>query len=235
MTVGTKSLLFGVHQFLLHPLFLAMGWNRLYGTPLSFRLWYCFFLHDIGYIGKTDMDGEFEGQTHPELGAKIIAKLFGEEWGNFCLLHSRFYAKSKNRAHSKLCTVDKLAFCYYPPKLFIFLARLSGEMDFYREFSKDANEFEDLDKMTDLEWYHALKLYTLRVVIKTNRNYYDHVHVGLDYNARDLSGRQMWGSVRGKFKGYNFMKNGFYNYESCRLWERRKRLTRELIEDAKAK
>lgn len=29
MRVGTKSILFGAHQFLLHPLFVAWAWTRL--------------------------------------------------------------------------------------------------------------------------------------------------------------------------------------------------------------
>ena len=31
MKVGTRSLLFGSHQFMLHPLFVAIAWRRLYG------------------------------------------------------------------------------------------------------------------------------------------------------------------------------------------------------------
>jgi hypothetical protein len=31
VTVGTRSLLFGVHQFLLHPVMVALGWRMLYG------------------------------------------------------------------------------------------------------------------------------------------------------------------------------------------------------------
>ena len=69
MTVGTKSVLFGAHQFLIHPWFVAWGWWTLYGFPLDPRLWVAFFVHDLGYIGKPNMDGP-EGETHPLLGAK---------------------------------------------------------------------------------------------------------------------------------------------------------------------
>jgi hypothetical protein len=225
MTVGTKSILFGIHQFLLHPFLVAMAWNRLYGFPNSFRLWCCFFLHDIGYIGKTDMDSEEIGQTHPELGARVITKLFGKDWGDFSLYHSRFYCRTNNQRHSKLCTADKLAFCMYPPKLYCFLARLSGEMAFYKEFSEDVNEFEDAHSMSDMEWYHALKRYTLRVVTDTNRTYFDHVEIGKKHHPREyISGRIKVASIRGKDRG---------DYRTCddsvREHARSRRIAREQL------
>ncbi|MDQ6662779.1 MAG: hypothetical protein M3Z23_00090, partial [Acidobacteriota bacterium] len=44
MKIGTRSVLFGAHQFLLHPVFLAIAWRRLYGFPWDPRLWAAFFL-----------------------------------------------------------------------------------------------------------------------------------------------------------------------------------------------
>lgn len=75
MKIGTKSVLFGAHQFLIHPLFVAAAWWRLYGFPRDPRLWVAFFIHDLGYIGKPNMDGP-EGEAHPELGARIMGELF---------------------------------------------------------------------------------------------------------------------------------------------------------------
>lgn len=72
MKVGTKSVLFGAHCFLLHPIFVALGWIKLYGFPLDPRIWIAFFVHDLGYWGKPNMDGT-EGETHVELGAKIMS------------------------------------------------------------------------------------------------------------------------------------------------------------------
>ena len=57
MNVGTRSLLFGVHQFAIHPWFVAAAWWRLYGFPFDPRLWVAFFVHDLGYWGKPNMDG----------------------------------------------------------------------------------------------------------------------------------------------------------------------------------
>jgi hypothetical protein len=75
MRVGTKSILFGVHCWCIHPWFVAVAWWRLYGFPWDPRLWVAFFVHDLGYWGKPNMDGP-EGETHVELGARIMNQLF---------------------------------------------------------------------------------------------------------------------------------------------------------------
>lgn len=51
MTMGTKSLLFGVHCFFIHPFTVAIAWTRLYGFPLDPRIWLSFLVHDWGYWG----------------------------------------------------------------------------------------------------------------------------------------------------------------------------------------
>ena len=53
MTVGTKSVIFGVHAVLVHPFFVAWAWSRLYGFPWDPRLWLAFLVHDVGYLGKS--------------------------------------------------------------------------------------------------------------------------------------------------------------------------------------
>ena len=75
MKIGTKSVLFGAHAFWFHPFFVARAWYHLYGFPFDPRLWVAFFVHDIGYLGKPNMDGP-EGESHPEIGATIISWLF---------------------------------------------------------------------------------------------------------------------------------------------------------------
>src|SRR5215218_337244 len=93
MKIGTKSVLFGAHAFWFHPFAVALGWWQLYGFPWHPALWLCFFFHDIGYIGKPNMDGK-EGEMHPELGAFIVwALTWGSwKWHNVCAYHSRYYA-----------------------------------------------------------------------------------------------------------------------------------------------
>lgn len=76
MKIGTKSVLFGAHCFFLHPFFVAAAWWKLYGFPWQPWLWLAFFVHDIGYLGKPNMDGP-EGEQHPWTGARILYLLQG--------------------------------------------------------------------------------------------------------------------------------------------------------------
>lgn len=131
MNIGTRSLLFGIHQVFIHPWFVAYAWWKLYGFPSDPRLWVAFFIHDLGYWGKPNMDGP-EGETHPELGAAIMGKLFGQDWGDFCLLHSRHYARERKRNFTQLCVADKLASIIYPRGFYLFLANLTGELHEYK-------------------------------------------------------------------------------------------------------
>lgn len=75
MKIGTKSVLFGAHCFIIHPWFVAYSWYKLYGFPKDIRLWVAFFVHDLGYWGMPNMDGD-EGERHPYGGALIMNFLF---------------------------------------------------------------------------------------------------------------------------------------------------------------
>lgn len=136
MKVGTRSLLFGVHCFFIHPFLVAYAWYRLYGFPYDPRLWVAFFLHDIGYWGKPNMDGP-EGERHVLLGAAIVRRLFGEEWGDFTLLHSRSYARRLGRPPSRLCAADKLVVYYTPWWCYFPFAWSTGEL---REYMAQSGE-----------------------------------------------------------------------------------------------
>jgi hypothetical protein len=129
MKTGTKSVLFGAHCFFLHPWFVAAAWWQLYGFPFDPRLWMAFIVHDIGYIGKPNMDGP-EGERHPYLGAQIMA-LFGDRWYWFTLLHSRYLAKTLSLQPSRLCVADKLAIALTPAWLYLPMVRATGELREY--------------------------------------------------------------------------------------------------------
>lgn len=179
MKVGTKSILFGAHCFFLHPIFVAIAYTKLYGFPFDPRLWIAFFVHDLGYWGKPNMDGP-EGETHVELGAKIMHIFDGYDycffdyavdylgsiqkegwhvvdvipinqgyinvmyqkrktyWRDFCLFHSRYYAKKNNAAPSKLCFADKLSFCVTPRWLYLPMVNATGEIYEYLRNAKNA-------------------------------------------------------------------------------------------------
>lgn len=74
MKVGTRSVLFGVHQFLYHPWTVARSWKKLYGQRPNWWEAITIFCHDLGYLGCSDMDGEI-GRWHPIKGAELAAKV----------------------------------------------------------------------------------------------------------------------------------------------------------------
>lgn len=163
MNVGTRSILFGYHSFWLHGFFVARGWYLLHGwssvkigvkvhildpendvwvredvytSLFDPRLWLAFFVHDLGYWGSPNMNGD-EGELHPFLGYRIMDHLFGAPWGTFCLYHSRFLAKRDGEDPSMLCAPDKMAIACYPLWLFLLLNRLSGEIREYMAHHKN--------------------------------------------------------------------------------------------------
>lgn len=165
MKIGTRSLLFGAHQFLIHPWFVAEAWRRLFGFPWDPRLWVLFFVHDLGYWGKPNMDGP-EGEEHPILGARIMALFDGHwpirpyfavgssgsvaalwecrggrrlmgGWARLSLYHSRFLSKQHGQAVSKFCYADKLAIALTPAWLYLPLVRASGEVHEYMKRSEE--------------------------------------------------------------------------------------------------
>ncbi len=162
MKLGTRSLLFGAHQFLIHPLFLALAWWRLYGAPLDPRLWVAFVCHDWGYWGKRAMDDD-EGQRHPELGGRIMAALFGQAWGDFTRLHSRHYAAIEGREPSPLCAADKLVLVVTPRWLYLPAVRATGEAAEYQALYA---RWLGVESVTVEEWYDGLKEHWLHEVYR---------------------------------------------------------------------
>lgn len=184
MKVGTKSVLFGAHQCLIHPWFVALAWWKLYGFPFDPRLWVAFFVHDLGYIGKPNMDGP-EGETHPRLGARLCSLMvdppwtrtfrFSDggpigEWGFFVLLHSRYFAKTLGMQPSRLCVADKLAISLTPAWLYLPMVRATGEIREYMAHAKHrlvGNEQVSQDERrrilgSEVEWYAGVQSYCRR-------------------------------------------------------------------------
>lgn len=194
-TIGTKSVLVGVHQFLIHPILIAIGWWKAYGLEpvrigteeiltnegatvrrgvyahlLEPALWFAFFVHDIGYLGKPNMDGP-EGESHPELGAKIVRWFYGDVWGDFCLYHSRYYAKAAGQPVSALCIADKWVIVLEPSVIYIPRAWLSGELTEYitnaHRRTQDptgltATEIEAFSAKKAWSWHRGVKVYMRR-------------------------------------------------------------------------
>lgn len=141
MNVGTKSLLWGVHQFLWHPYTVLRAWKELYGWP-NWKALICILIHDWGYWGSPNMDGE-EGEKHPRWAARWARLHLDSEKGSpiysdLCLLHSRHYARRANTSPSRLCWADKLSIKYDPEWFYLLRARLSGELKEYRKLAADS-------------------------------------------------------------------------------------------------
>lgn len=136
MKLGTKSVLFGVHQFIWHPITVYIAWLMLYRKLPSWRETVCIIVHDWGYWGKPNMDGP-EGEAHPVGGALIAKRLMGDTEYELCLCHSRHYARTKGLSPSKLCWADKACFMYDPWWLYLPRAWLTGELAEYRKTCSD--------------------------------------------------------------------------------------------------
>jgi hypothetical protein len=191
MKIGTRSVLFGAHQFLIHPLFVAAAWWKLYGFPRDPRLWVAFVVHDLGYFGKPNMDGP-EGEYHPFLGARIMSRLFDHgkgyvvidcvadrfyqigPWGDLVMCHSRFLSRKMQRPFSRLCVADKLATCLEPWWLYLPRVVLTREIREYMKlrgngakYAGEPNTSEEnaaLAKGTRRDWHRAMTSYCRRWV-----------------------------------------------------------------------
>lgn len=170
MNIGTRSVLYGAHCWFLHPWFVAVAWWKLFGFPLDPRLWVAFAVHDLGYIGKPNMDGP-EGERHVELGARLMEWLFGKTWGDFCRYHSRFYAKRDGKPFSRLCVADKLAIVLTPHWLYLPMVNWTGEIDEYMALAQARTEAGEpkyasmqLATSGQMQWYLDVQEYLRRWV-----------------------------------------------------------------------
>jgi hypothetical protein len=136
MKLGQRSLLFGVHQFIWHPITVLIAWWRLYGRP-SWIEFICIVIHDWGYWFAPNMDGP-EGEKHPEYAARLAGKWFGPKYHALCLYHSRHYARNAGVEPSLLCWADKLSILCEPWWLYLPRAWASGELKEYRKVAADA-------------------------------------------------------------------------------------------------
>jgi len=110
MTEGTKSYLFGCHQFFIHPLLVLIAWYKEYKSFPKFWELVCVFLHDIGHIGKDYLSDYEQKQKHWMLGADIAYKLFGLK--GFYLVAG--HTVQNNHPRSKLFVPDKKSWLIAP-------------------------------------------------------------------------------------------------------------------------
>ncbi len=172
MLTGRKSLLFGVHQFIWHPITVFLAWRRLYGRP-NWKEFVCIIIHDWGYWFAPNMDGE-EGEKHPVFAARLAYRLFGCDYHNLCLFHSRHYARNYKKLPSKLCWADKLSILYEPWWWYLPRAWLSGELQEYRLLAANAG-FIPLSA-THREWFAWVKDKLVKVGLSRTDNPAIHVN-----------------------------------------------------------
>lgn len=156
MKVGTRSVLFGVHQFVIHPIFVMRAWWICYQSLPTLAEFCAILTHDVGYYGMPNMDGP-EGETHPERVASWWRRWFGS-FGNevaaIVLGHSRFHAAKNGLPLSKLFRPDKLATALYPKWLYLILANASGEIHEYIARCHDGKytEVHHMENPTQVQW-----------------------------------------------------------------------------------
>lgn len=154
MRIGTKSLLFGVHQFVIHPIIVAWAWLIIYREWPKLHEWAAIITHDLGYFGCANMDGA-EGEAHPEkmaqwwlsFGAFVGFAPFAARVAVEIIGHSRYHAAKNNLPLSKLFRPDKLAITLYPLWLYLLLGNLSGEIKEYMARCR-AGKYADVVKST---------------------------------------------------------------------------------------
>lgn len=164
MPLGTKTLLFGVHQALIHPFLVFISWLCLYRHLPTWRECICIFIHDWGYWGMKSLKCS-TGDTHPEYGAKLAEKWFGPQYRDFILGHSSFYVKRNGIQPSKLMAADKYWHCIVPLWFYKLLAVPTGEWKHYREM-KHARQVADISE-PDIIWWLTLKKVCLEKVLGT--------------------------------------------------------------------
>ena len=169
LTLGTRSLLFGNHQFLLHPIFVTWGWKKYHGKWPNWKELICIVIHDWGYWGKPNMDGE-EGQDHPWWAAnRALMRLDPSDgsmrfkYHNLCLYHSGRLAKQDKRPMSDLGWPDKLGSILQPWWLWVGLGLLSGEI---HEYTNNPEFMNILGHPGDYkEYFMAYRKHVLKQVV----------------------------------------------------------------------
>lgn len=176
MKIGTKSLLFGCHQFLWHPFTVFLAYRKLFRVWPDFYACLCIFFHDWGYWGCADIDGK-EGKLHPMLGAQIVGKIvYWHNWlkgkrdfescliacgeAHRCLLHSSSVARDNGMAPSDICWADKYCVFYESDWFYLFRTWLSGEGDEFRLNAVNSGHVpKDATNRDWQKWYksHLLK------------------------------------------------------------------------------
>jgi hypothetical protein len=141
MKLGTRSLLFGLHQFLLHPLLVLVSFFIVHRRHPSLAETVAILVHDLGYFGAEGIDCR-GGEDHPYLGARICRFFFGRKGYDLVIGHNDDTAKAEDIPLSSLYAADKFFYVLVPVWLHSLLGRLSGE-------------YMEIEESPDREWNPA--------------------------------------------------------------------------------
>ena len=125
--IGTRSVLFGVHQFIIHPLLVTLAWRKCYRRFPNWVEFVAICVHDLGYAGCGDLDGH-EGLLHPIRGAALAARIAGPDAGRLALWHSNSFSKLCGHPVSALYLPDKVSVLMEPRWCYLLRGLLSGEV-----------------------------------------------------------------------------------------------------------
>lgn len=203
MKIGTKSLLFGVHQFVIHPIMVLWAWWIIYRRfPCLYEL--CAIVtHDWGYWGLSKMDDE-QGERHPEIIGDWWEGILPRKWwytigcssAIFCWNvsneirgHSRFYITRHGGKLSPLFRADKLAIALYPRWLYLLLAILSGEIKEYIEIANNTKDGKyihlSVDTTSKFRWLLELQAHMIMIGLR-GTDYDESVKVDKKYIKTDV-------------------------------------------------
>jgi hypothetical protein len=110
MSEGTKSLLFGCHNFLMHPLAVLIAWHGHYGRfPKPWQVC-CIFIHDLGIFGRQYLSEPGSKKGHWRRGARLAFRMFGKKGYLFIAGHT----SESGFRHSELLIADKKSWLVAP-------------------------------------------------------------------------------------------------------------------------
>ena len=143
MTEGTKSYLFGCHQFFVHPLLVLIAWIVEYRKFPRFWEFVCIFIHDIGHYGTNYLTNDEEKRTHWIKGARLAKLLFG--WKGYHLVCG--HTTKSGCVRSKLFIPDKKSWLYSPDwwlnlnyKIEDFKTEISGAKKWKKAVAEEAKK-----------------------------------------------------------------------------------------------
>lgn len=155
LSTGTKSLLIGAH-WPPHILMVALAWRWVFGQWPTKKEFAAICLHDVGYFGCKEMDGD-DGTKHPELGACFADVLLGKQYGDLIRGHSMGYVVMTGGQVSKLYVADKLSHVFEPAWLYTLRTRLTGELEQYRARGPGGAARRDDETVSDEEWFRVVR------------------------------------------------------------------------------